>query len=89
MKLRSKYIFFITGLIFLTNVGLFAQKDNIIEIGNLYEGEIEYSAFEITDESTIHIEGKVGGKFSENLVFYGWIIQSKTRELVLGFKRKF
>ncbi|MCW8848634.1 MAG: hypothetical protein OQJ81_01545 [Melioribacteraceae bacterium] len=92
MKLQFKYIYIFSGLLFFLNICLLAQKDNIIEIGNLYEGEVEYSAFEIIDESTVHIEGKAanfGGKFSENLVFYGWILKSETREVVWDARENF
>ena len=92
MKLHFKYIYAISGLLLLLNVGLLGQNSNIIEIGNLYEGELEYSAFQIVEESTINIYGKAanfGGKFSENLVFYGWILDSETREVVWDIRENF
>lgn len=64
---------------------VFAQNNEKIEIGNLYPGEMEKSAFEISEKSTVYIKGKAGNfgeKFSYNVVFYGWIINSQSREVV-------
>jgi len=85
MKLHNKHSLLFMGVFFLLNITIYTQNKEIIEIGNLYPGEVEYSAFEILENSTIHIEGKAGnfgGRFNENLVFYGWIINSETREIV-------
>jgi hypothetical protein len=92
MNLYNKDTLLFLGIFFLSYLGILAQKNETIEIGNLYPGEVEYSAFEILEESTIYIEGKAGnfgGKFNENLVFYGWIINSKTRDIVWDGREDF
>jgi hypothetical protein len=71
---------------------MLSQKDDIIELGNLYPGELVYSAFEITENSTVTIKGKAGnfGKnFSEKYVFYGWILDSETRKIVWDAREDF
>ena len=91
MKFYNKHTLSFIGIFLFLNLGILAQK-NMIELGNLYPGEIEYSAFEILEESTIYIEGKAGnfgGSFSEHLVSYGWIIESKTREIVWDAREHF
>ena len=92
MNLYNKYVFLFLGVFFLLSIGIFAQKNEIIELGNLYPGEVEYSAFEILEESTIFIGGKAGnfgGNFDENLVYYGWILDSKTREIIWDAREDF
>ncbi|MCP5061539.1 MAG: hypothetical protein GY936_03640 [Ignavibacteriae bacterium] len=81
--IKRTAIFF--GIFFLLNISIFAQEDEIIEIGNVYSGEIEFAAFELLEASTIEIEGKAanfGGTFTGNEVFYGWILDSETRQIV-------
>ncbi len=84
MKFYNKSALSFWGIFLFINFGIFAQS-NMIEIGNLYPGEVEYSAFEILDQSTIYIEGKAGnfgGSFKQHVASYAWIINSKTREIV-------
>jgi len=73
------------GIYFLLNVLIVAQGNEVIEIGNVYSGEIEFDAFRLKKNSTVEINGEAanfGKSFSSNKIFYGWIINSNTRELV-------
>jgi len=82
-KIKLAIIFI--GIYFLFNITMFAQEEEIIEIGNVYSGEIEFAAFELLENSTIEIEGKAanfGESFDGNEAFYGWIIDSETRQIV-------
>jgi hypothetical protein len=92
MNLYNKDTLLFLGIFFLSYLAILAQKNETIEIGNLYPGEVEYSAFEILEKSTIKIQGKAGnfgGKFKENLVFYGWIINSKSRDIIWDAREDF
>ncbi|MEE9429701.1 MAG: hypothetical protein V3V16_01595 [Melioribacteraceae bacterium] len=82
---KVKTISTLLGFYFLLSITIFAQEDEIIEIGNVYSGEIEFAAFELVEASSINIEGNAGNfgrTFNGSEVFYGWIIDSKTRQIV-------
>jgi len=92
MKFNFKHTLLYLILFLVSNIRIFGQKSEIIELGNLYPGEIEYTAFEILEKSTINIEGKAGNfgnSFNENLVFYGWILNSDTRDIVWDSREYF
>ncbi|MCB9249873.1 MAG: hypothetical protein H6613_15630 [Ignavibacteriales bacterium] len=91
MHIYQKHIFYLIAL-FLINVSVFAQDNEKIEIYNLYPGDLEHSAFEVLEYSTVHIKGKAanyGGNLKEKIVFYGWLIDSKTRQIVWDAREDF
>jgi len=71
----------IITLFFLTSGFIFAQTH--IEVGPVRIGEIEGKAFHIEDDGKINISGYNSeyDKYS-NYTCYGWIINSKTREVI-------
>jgi len=71
--------------IFLLGESVYAQESsNQIEIGYRRSGKIDAEGFHLSKETTIQIEGS-GGLFKRmgnDLLFYGWILDGKTREVV-------
>lgn len=64
---------------------LFAQESsNLIEVGYLRTGRIDAEGFQLSQETTIQLEGSGGlyKRLGQDLLFYGWIIDGKTREIV-------
>ncbi len=55
-----------------------------IKVGRVYPGEIDMSGFTMKRSGTVRIYGKGAGHsdWEDNLQFYGWILNSKTRKVV-------
>lgn len=76
-------LFFLTSFVWVENA--FAQnEDNEIEVGYRKTGRIDVEGFHLSREATIQIEGKAGvyKRLGHDLIFYGWIIDGNTREVV-------
>jgi len=76
-------VFFLS--VFLLGETVYAQKSNQqIEVGYQRTGRIDADGFHLNKEATIQIEGTAGlyERVGHDLMFYGWIIDSKTREVV-------
>ena len=60
------------------------ESSNEIEVGYSRSGKIDAEGFSLSKESTIKIEGHAGlfEKMGNDLLFYGWILDGKTREVV-------
>ncbi len=68
----------------LSDVSSFAQDaDKKIAVGYLKPGKIDVKAFSLNKETTIFIEGYGGlfRKLGNDLMFYGWILDSKSRKV--------
>ena len=61
-----------------------AQTNTEVNIGRVSPGEIDYKGFKLSQNATININGAGASyeKWGNNLIFYGWIIESKSREVV-------
>ena len=72
-------------LIFLFGESVYAQEStNQIEVGYRRTGNIDIEGFSLSKETTIEIEGHAGlyERWGNDLMFYGWILDGKTREVV-------
>jgi hypothetical protein len=72
-------------LIFLFGESVYAQEStNQLEVGYRRTGNIDIEGFSLSKETTIQIEGHAGlyERWGNDLMFYGWILDSKTREVV-------
>ncbi|MFC2151932.1 hypothetical protein ACFLSE_05335 [Bacteroidota bacterium] len=63
---------------------LYAQTGNNTSIGRISPGEIDFAGFKLNSDATVKIEGTGASfeKWGNNLAFYGWIIESESREVV-------
>lgn len=71
--------------IFLLGESAYAQDStNEIEVGYRKSGKIDAEGFQLDKETTISIEGKAGlyERMGNDLLFYGWILDGKTRKVV-------
>lgn len=61
-----------------------AQNESEIKIGQVSPGEIDYAGFKLNKDATLKIKGHGASveKWGNNLTFYGWIIESESREVV-------
>lgn len=85
-------------IIFIFCATGFAQQMSSVSISNISPGEIEYKAFTLDNDAKVEITGQAGtfrdrhdswffgdnGRegWTNNLMFYGWIIDSKSRVVV-------
>ena len=88
IKLKLSVIFCCLVLSVCT---LNAQSDNKINVGRVSPGEIDYAGFKLDQNATVLIEGTGASyeKWGNNLAFYGWIINSESRELVWSLLDKY
>lgn len=71
--------------VFLLGESVNAQeKSNQLEVGYLKSGKIDAQGFQLNKKTTIRIEGSAGlyERMGNDLMFYGWILDGKTREVV-------
>ena len=95
MRLKSAYSYIIMAFIF--SVSAFGQQNASIVVGNIGPGEIQSEAFSLNKDANVQITGEAatfsdrhGSWFSDsydngwsnNLMFYCWILDSKTRSVV-------
>lgn len=76
-------IFLLT--IFFMGESAYAQEStNQIEVGYRRSGEIDAKGFQLSKETSIQIEGTAGlyDRMGNDLIFYGWILDGKTRKVV-------
>ncbi len=76
-------VFFIS--IFLLSESAQAQQNKEqLEVGYVRTGRIDAEGFHLSKKATIKIEGTAGvyERLGHDLMFYGWIIDSKTRDVV-------
>ncbi len=71
-------------LLYALTCPAFAQGKTEITAGNVFPGEIDMKGFTLKKESSIELTGSVGLFYEQGkeLLFYGWILESKTREVV-------
>ncbi|MCB2195443.1 MAG: hypothetical protein KQH79_06265 [Bacteroidetes bacterium] len=80
-KQKTKLFAVLLGVLVISTAAI-AQSE--ISIGRIAPGEIDFAGFELAKDGKIHIEGTGASfeKWGNNLVFYGWIVNSKSREVV-------
>ncbi len=73
--------FFYKTIFMLLPVFCWSQQ---VEVNGAYSEEVRGKAFELTSDSQVTISGNAGifGKGWETLLFYAWIIDTETREVV-------
>lgn len=84
MKSKKQFILFVILSAFMLNgIALHAQESKLT-VGYLKPGEIDVKAFVLKNETTIKVEGSGGlfKKIGNDLMFYGWIIDSRSRKVV-------
>ena len=71
-------------LIFAFSFFNFVQAQNKIEVGNVDYGEVDFKGFSLSRDGEITISGEAGyfDEWDDDLLFYGWILDSRTREVV-------
>ena len=86
--MKSKKCFVSTILLFalilpFSSINATAQE-NKLTVGYIKPGKIDVKAFVLKEESTLLIEGYGGlfEKLGSDLMFYGWILDSKSRKIV-------
>ncbi len=74
----------ISALILMSVAVLQAQSENEILVGKVSPGEIDMSAFTLSESAEIEIQGTAAtfGHWDEEMAFYGWILNSETRRVV-------
>jgi len=84
MKRNKLKLAVLTCCLVLSVNTLHAQSDNEIKVGRVSPGDVDYAGFRLDKDATIHIDGTGASfeKWGNNLAFYGWIIDSETREMV-------
>ena len=96
MKIRFVYTFMIAVLV-LSTTGT-AQQKSSVEVGNVDPGQMQYQAFTLNSDADVEITGEAatfrdrhdswffndnsGQGWTNNLMFYGWLLNSKTRKVV-------
>lgn len=71
--------------IFMMGEAVYAQNStNEIEVGYIRTGRVDADGFHLSKAATIQIEGTAGlySRVGHDLMFYGWIIDGKTRKVV-------
>ncbi len=81
-SIKSLSVFVLTGLMLIA-CSVQAQETEI-EVGYLRPGHIDVEGFSLSRETTINIEGYAGmyDRMGNDLMFYGWILDGQTREVV-------
>ena len=85
-------------ILFLSVITGFAQQSTSVKTGNVDPGEMQYKAFSLNNAAEIEVNGKIAtfsGRhdswffnsdnedgWTDNLLFYCWILEAKTRNVV-------
>ncbi len=96
--MKTNFIYRLTIIVSVFCVTAFAQQSNSVEVGNVGPGEMQYKAFSLNSDATVEITGEGATfrdkhdswffnsnnneGWTNNLMFYGWILDSKTRKVV-------
>lgn len=75
---------FLLFICFLSEPIIAQVNSSQLEVGYLKSGQVDIEGFSLSKKSTIQIEGYAGlyERMGNNLLFYGWILDGKTREVV-------
>ena len=83
MKITKLFlsVLFAFGLIATENT---MAQDNTLEVGYRRIGRVDADAFKLDKASTVQIEGTGGlyERLGNDVLFYGWILDAKTRKVV-------
>jgi hypothetical protein len=85
MKLNFQFkLLAISCVIFLITFRLNAQSNAEINIGRVALGEVDYAGFTLNQDASVDISGSGASieRWGSNLIFYAWIIESESREVV-------
>jgi len=72
-------------VLFIMGESTYAQEStNQVEVGYRKSGRIDAKGFQLNKETTIQIKGTAGlyDRMGNDLIFYGWILDGKTRKVV-------
>jgi hypothetical protein len=74
----------VMGCIMLSAFTLIAQTETEVKVGKVVQGEVDFAGFKLSQDATINITGAGASyeKWGNNLIYYGWIIESESREVV-------
>lgn len=80
LKNYTVYLF----LFILAFSALLAQEKNGVKVGDIFPGDISIGGFELSERGEVTIKGRAVSYrgFEDNLIYYGWILNTETRELV-------
>ncbi len=85
---RKEEMFFMSLLLFLAmlliNAASWGQSSNEVKVERVYPGEIKYQGFTLKSDANVKIMGKGADVYhrDDDMVQYGWILNSRTREVV-------
>lgn len=79
-----KTIITLTVLLYAVSVPVFGQGGTAITAGGVYPDEMDIKAFTLMTDGQVKIDGALGLYYERGreLVFYGWILDSRTRKTV-------
>jgi hypothetical protein len=82
-RITHKILMAFIATALISSNSLFAQSSEI-NIGKVSPGEVDMAAFSLSQSDEIKINGKGAtfGHWEEEMAFYGWILNSETREVV-------
>ena len=82
MKKIFSFNYAVVGIIALFSLSTFAQE--VLKVGNVYPGEVEMGGFNLSQGTTIEIEGEGASfdKWDNYLEYYAWILKTDTRKVV-------
>lgn len=84
ITIKHLFAFILSGFMLLGTSAHAQGNINEIEVGYLRTGHIDVEGFSLSKETTIKIEGHAGlyERMGNDLMFYGWILDGQTREVV-------
>jgi hypothetical protein len=79
-----KTIIALTVFFFIVSVPVSGQEGARVTVGGVYPHEMDIKAFSLAKDGYVKIEGALGLYFERGreFVFYGWILDSRTRKTV-------
>lgn len=81
---KSALLFILMVFLLQCNTILAQDPFTKISVGYQKPGKVDIKAFALNNEATIQIEGYAGlfERLGNDLIFYGWILDSKSRKVV-------
>ena len=86
-RITKIFIAGISGIILVFAPVLKAQSGNEIRVSNVEIGQVAYKTFSLSSDSEVKVFGKAASlrDWDDDVMFYGWILNSKTRKVVWHF----
>ena len=84
MKSRIIPFFNLVILTMLMIITTTAAQTTELTVGHVRKGDVDFKGFSLSEKATIKItgEGAVFDRWDDYMVYYGWILNSDTREVV-------